>query len=205
MPHAEPFIYIKRCFYYIYSIEIIIKLFKVKVALVKYFILFFFQMLFGSFFLFNAVNAQKISRHVICASAETVKVQGFSITYVLGEAVGDLFGSPIDSRFLTAGFNQPDIEIKEVLDKYPNTRFIVYDNPTRTGFVKLAFNKVPNGTYTVQVIDVLGRKLQQIEQNIANNNLVYLNINVAGYASGVYLLRIQSNVNVSGELKLIKQ
>lgn len=159
----------------------------------------------GSLFSVISANAQKISRDVVCASAETVKVQGISVTYVLGEAVGDLFGSTIDSRFLTAGFNQPDTELKEVLDKYPNTRFIVYDNPTRTGLAKLAFNKVPNGTYSVQVIDVLGRKLQQIEQKIANNNLVYVNINVAGYASGVYLLRIQSDVNVGGELKLIKQ
>lgn len=164
-----------------------------------------FVVLIVSIFSFNTLQAQKISRDVVCSSAETVKVQGISVTYVLGEAVGDLFGSTIDSRFLTAGFNQPDIELKEVLDKYPNTRFIVYDNPTRTGLAKLAFNKVPNGTYTVQVIDVLGRTLQQIQQKIANNNLVYVNINVAGYASGVYLLRIQSDVKVNGEVKLIKQ
>lgn len=81
----------------------------------------------------------------------------------------------------------------------------MYDNPNRTGLAKLAFNKVPNGTYTVQVIDVLGRILQQIPQIISNNNLLYININVAGYASGVYLLRIQSDVNVGGVLKLIKQ
>lgn len=153
----------------------------------------------------NAVSAQKISRDVVATAAETVKVSGISVTYVLGEAVGDLFGSFSNSRFLTAGFGQPDIEIKEVLDKNPNTRFVVYNNPTRTGLAKLAFNKVPDGNYTVQVVDVLGRTLQQITQKISNNNLVYIDINIAGYASGVYLLRIQSNVNIGGELKLIKQ
>lgn len=165
----------------------------------------YFILVIGLLFSYESLHAQRIARDVVCSSAETVKVQGISITYVLGEAVGDLFGSSVDSRFLTAGFNQPDIEIKEVLDRFPNTRFIVYDNPTRTGLAKLAFNKVPNGTYTIQVMDVLGRRLQLIQQKITNNNLVYVNINVAGYASGVYLLRIQSDVNVSGELKLIKQ
>lgn len=153
----------------------------------------------------NPLHAQKISRDVIATAAETVKTQGISITYVLGEVVGDLFGSTVDARFLTAGFGQPDIEIREVLDKNPNTRFVVYNNPTRTGLAKLAFNKVPDGNYTVQIIDVLGRTLQQIPQKISNNNLVYIDINIAGYASGVYLLRIQSNVNIGGELKLIKQ
>ncbi len=154
---------------------------------------------------YNSVTAQKISRDVVASAAETVKTQGISVTYVLGEAVGDLFGSFSNSRFLTAGFGQPDIEIKEVLDKNPNTRFVVYNNPTRTGLAKLAFNKVPDGNYTIQLIDVLGRTLQQITQKISNNNLVYIDINIAGYASGVYLLRIQSNVNIGGELKLIKQ
>lgn len=58
-----------------------------------------FVVLIGPLISFTSLHAQKISRDVVCASAETVKVQGISVTYVLGEAVGDLFGSLIDSRF----------------------------------------------------------------------------------------------------------
>lgn len=150
------------------------------------------------------VCAQSISRDVNASSGETLTNGDISITFVIGEAVGDLFSSSENGKYLTAGFAQPDVELKQILENNIDKSLIVYPNPTRSGLVKLAFNNIPDATYTIEVIDALGRVLQTKTVVYSNDNFLYVELDVSTLAKGIYFIRAKSNLNYQGQVKLIK-
>ncbi|MGR9843556.1 hypothetical protein ACUOGX_23590, partial [Escherichia coli] len=79
-------------------------------------------------FIATALNAQSLSRTVVCSTATTVDINGYSFTYVLGETVGDLFSSKSAGTFLTSGFSQPDATIQDILasSSYTNIDFSLF-------------------------------------------------------------------------------
>jgi hypothetical protein len=76
----------------------------------------------------------------------------------------------------------------------PNERFAnlvsVYPNPVTTNRITLQFNKVPNGDYTVELTDVLGRSVQQKKITINSEQQVQaLSLN-AENSKGIYMVKI---------------
>ncbi|MEX6688798.1 T9SS type A sorting domain-containing protein [Danxiaibacter flavus] len=149
-------------------------------------------------------NAQTISRSVICPAGETVIKPQLSLTYVIGEPVADLLAVPQVHKYLTVGFAQPDIELKEILNADISNKVTLFPNPA-SSIVKIALNNVPDANYSIDLVDMMGRILQTININFSNNNYLYVEMNVAQYASGMYVVRVRSDKDFKGQVKLLKR
>ena len=149
-------------------------------------------------------RAQYLSRSVVANSAESFSNATMSMTYVLGEFIGDLLPNTAANFTLTAGFDQPDVEIQNVLNSNFSSALIIYPNPANGPTVKLAFNHVPDGVYTVNLVDAAGRILQSQTVTYANQNFLYLPIDVSRLPSGVYFISVINQLNFQGQVKLIK-
>ena len=73
----------------------------------------------------------------------------------------------------------------------------VYPNPVTASVIKLQFNKVPAGNYTVELRDVLGRTVMQKKISIeAENQIQELKLNRRN-ANGVYMVKLFDGLNQS--------
>jgi hypothetical protein len=63
---------------------------------------------------------------------------------------------------------------------------------------------VPDGNYTIDVVNVLGQVLYKQTVTISNNNLLYIDMKLGFLVSGTYFLRATSNVGFKGQIKLVK-
>jgi hypothetical protein len=150
------------------------------------------------------VAAQFISRDVVANAAETYTTPNLNLTITVGEPYGELLANPGVNLFLTTGFAQPDIDVQTLLSATVPDALLIYPNPTAGGVVKLAFNHVPDGVYTVSVIDASGKILQSQEVSYTLGSFAYLPIDVSRLAGGVYFVRVVNRVNFQGQIKLIK-
>ena len=152
--------------------------------------------------------AQYLSRSVVANQAETFTSPDLILTYVLGEPISDFLPGTTPgtnaSLFLTAGFHQPDIEVQTLLSTSISSSLVLYPNPASGGTVKLAFNHVPDGIYTVNLVDAAGKILQTQSVTYTNNNFLYLTLDVSHLAGGVYFISVVSQLNFQGQVKLIK-
>lgn len=149
-------------------------------------------------------EAQELSRSVVCTAGETLTTDQLNITYVIGEVVADYLIANGEVRHLTTGFAQPDVELKEKVDKNISHAFALFPNPARGSTVKLAISKVPEGTYSIEIIDALGRILKT--QTIVYNQeiLLYADIDISSLSKGMYFVRVRNSTDFKGQLKLIK-
>lgn len=157
----------------------------------------------GILFFGNAVSAQTLSRTVVAAGTETFTTPNITISYVLGEVVGELLPDANANLFLTTGFVQPTIDVQLAGTSIPQT-LIVYPNPVHGGSVKLAFNKMPDGVYTISIIDQTGRILQSQSVTYSLNSFYYVPLDISRLSGGVYYIKVVNNLNFQATVKLIK-
>jgi hypothetical protein len=162
------------------------------------YVVFFSLLLFAS----STAYAQSISRDVTSSAGGTLVNSDASVTFIVGEVVGEVFSNSSTISYISVGFIQPDVEVKELLDRVLQD-LIVYPNPTRNGLVKLSFNNIPEGNYTVEIFDVLGRMHQSQFVNFLKENFLYVDLNVSSLPKGMYYIKVHSN-NFQGQVKLIK-
>lgn len=152
----------------------------------------------------NIAYGQTVGRNAVSAAGETFINSQISISYVLGEAVADPLPNTSAGKFLTAGFSQPDIEVQEIANTDISKSIVLYPNPATGGIVKLGFNHVPDGIYTIDVIDPTGRILQTQTLTYSNGDFFYLPIDVSQLKGGVYFIKVINKLNFQGQVKLIK-
>lgn len=148
-------------------------------------------------------QAQSVVRDVTATAADTYTAGGISMTITVGEPYGELLVNQGANLFLTTGFAQADIDVNLLSAAMPET-LILYPNPASGGTVKLSFNHVPFGVYTVLLIDASGKTLQSQEVNYTFGAFTYLAIDVSRLSGGIYFIRIYNTVNFRGQVKLIK-
>ena len=73
----------------------------------------------------------------------------------------------------------------------------VYPNPVTANRISVQFNKVPNGDYTVELTDVLGRSVMLRKLNIANQDQVQVLPLSEGYTKGIYMVKVYDAGNQS--------
>lgn len=73
----------------------------------------------------------------------------------------------------------------------------VYPNPVTASRISVQFNKVPNGDYTVELTDVVGRSVMLRKINIANQDQVQVMPLNAGNAKGIYMVKVYDAGNQS--------
>lgn len=157
-----------------------------------------------AFFIHQELNAQVLSRDVVCAGGDVVSTPQLSIVLTIGEAFGGTQTNASSNRTITVGFLQPDIELREILDRDLSKNLTVFPNPTTDGFIKLGLNRVADANYTIDVIDVIGRVLQSTKLFVSNSNLLYVPLNVSFLSKGTYFIRVRSDLNFTGQVKLVK-
>lgn len=150
----------------------------------------------------NTAYTQTISRDVTSSAGGSLVHADASITFILGEVVGEVLTNPSTINYVSIGFIQPDIEVKELLSRALQD-LIVYPNPTRNGLVKLSFNNIPEGNYTIEIFDILGRMHQKQLISYLKNNFLYVDLNVSSLSKGMYHIKVYSD-NFQGQVKLIK-
>jgi hypothetical protein len=155
-------------------------------------------------FMSHIACAQFISRDVVSNAAETFTTGGLSITTTLGEPYGELLINSGANLFMTTGFAQPDIDIQNVLGTASTSSLILFPNPATGSTVKLSFNRVPDGVYTVSLIDASGKTLQSQDVNYYLGAFAYLPIDISHLSGGVYFIRVFNRTSFSGEVKLLK-
>jgi len=150
-------------------------------------------------------HAQYITRSVVSSSGDTYKNSDITLSYVAGEAIGGLlYNTTINPHlYLTTGFEQPDLEVSQVLADSPKS-LAIYPNPANGGVVKLAFNHVPDGVYTINVFDASGKILQSQTFDYKAINYYYYPIDISHYAAGMYFVQVVNPMLFHGEVKLIK-
>jgi hypothetical protein len=148
--------------------------------------------------------AQVLSRSVVCAGGDVSSTPQLSISYTIGEAFGGTQINASANRTLTIGILQPDIELKEILDRDLSKNLTVFPNPTTDGLVKLGLNRVADANYTIDILDVLGRVLQSTKVVISNSNLLYVPLNISSLSKGTYFIRVRGDLNFRGQVKLVK-
>ncbi len=83
----------------------------------------------------------------------------------------------------------------------PQERFAklisVYPNPVTTSQVSVQFNKVPNGDYTVELTDVLGRSVAVRKVAVAGTDQVQALPLAEGKAKGIYMVKVYDAGNRS--------
>jgi hypothetical protein len=105
-----------------------------------------------------------------------------------------------NSNFLSANRTmKPNGDIQRLIrpeEKYAK-EISVYPNPVTASVIKLQFNKVPAGNYTVELRDVLGRTVMQKKISIeAENQIQELKLNRRN-ANGVYMIKLFDGLNQS--------
>jgi hypothetical protein len=147
--------------------------------------------------------AQFISRDVVSNAAETFTAGGFSLTTTLGEPYGELLVNSGANLLMTTGFAQPDIDIQNILSAAIPNALVLFPNPASGSTVKLSFNHIPDGAYTVSVIDASGKTLSSQEINYSLGAFAYLPIDISRLSAGVYFIRVY-RLNFQGQVKLIR-
>ncbi|HEV7330332.1 MAG TPA: T9SS type A sorting domain-containing protein [Flavisolibacter sp.] len=83
----------------------------------------------------------------------------------------------------------------------PQERFAklisVYPNPVTANRISVQFNKVPNGDYTVELTDVLGRSVMVRKVTVANTDQVQVLPLNEGNAKGIYMVKVYDAGNLS--------
>jgi len=156
-----------------------------------------------AFFLGSIAYGQSISRSSVDSQGETYKTPQLTLTYVVGEVVGDVLANGTNNKYLTTGFIQPDVEISQVLAGVAKS-LAVYPNPTNGGTVNLAFNHVPDGVYNINIYDAGGKILQSQQVNYSSSSFYFLPLDVSHFAGGTYFIQVVNPLKFSGEVKLIK-
>jgi hypothetical protein len=153
----------------------------------------------------GSAHAQYLTRTVLASAGDNYKNSDITLSYVAGEAIGGLlYNTTINPHlYLTTGFEQPDVEVSQVLTNSAIS-LAVFPNPTNSSTVKLAFNHVPDGVYTINVFDALGKILQSQTVNYKAINYYYFPIDISQYAGGIYFIQVVNPALFHGEVKLVK-
>jgi hypothetical protein len=126
------------------------------------------------------------------------KVNSMDWTAVKAESISSVFRSSdlANSNYLSTRTNR---DIPTVMA--PQERFAklisVYPNPVTANRISVQFNKVPNGDYTVELTDVLGRSVMVRKVNVANTDQIQVLPLTQSDAKGIYMVKVYNAGNQS--------
>ncbi len=138
------------------------------------------------------VQSQSISPQVIASNGTFASAGGYSLSYTTGQPASSTLIT--GSSIITQGFQQPN-DIYTGLQTFitPTLSVQLYPNPA-VDWVNLVINTSTDaGTYAVQLVDLLGRVLQQpLNEQIANGQTRFV-FNVQQLPSSMYFITIKSS------------
>jgi hypothetical protein len=145
-------------------------------------------------------GAQVLQSSLLSVAGDSYKNSTAQIEWTLGEIAVETYAN---NGFLTQGFLQGSpvllIGIDDQVVSASQNVVAVFPNPFTNKF-QLSFLNPPNGKVSIQVYDLLGKLVYQM--NDVNEDYQY---NMTGFASGMYIISVTSeNINL-GTFKVTKQ
>lgn len=139
------------------------------------------------------LQGQSISPQVIGSTGMFATAGSYSLSYTLGEpATTTLTGS---SNIITQGFQQPnDVYTGLQTINEPQLNAQLYPNPATTE-INLVITSPDADTYTVQLIDLLGRIVLQPQTAQTGNGMVHYVFNVQQLPASMYLITIKGSAS----------
>jgi hypothetical protein len=101
-----------------------------------------------------------------------------------------------NSNFLATRTNTEMATIAAPQEKFAKL-ISVYPNPVTNSRIAIQFNKVPNGDYTVELTDVLGRSVMMRKLNIANRDQLQVLPLTESNSKGIYMVKVYDASNQS--------
>jgi hypothetical protein len=139
------------------------------------------------------VFSQSISPQVVASNGMfAVAPSGYSLSYTTGQGASATLNP--GTSIITQGFQQPN-DVYTGLQTFvtPTLTVQLYPNPA-SDHINLVINSTNNaGTYTVQLVDLLGRVLQQpLTTQVASGQTRFV-FNVQQLPSSMYFITIKSS------------
>jgi hypothetical protein len=136
--------------------------------------------------------SQSISPQVIASNGMFAEAGGYSLSYTTGQEASSTLSQ--STSIITQGFQQPN-DIYTGLQTFvtPTLSVQLYPSPA-SDQVNLIINSTNNtGTYTVQLVDLLGRVLQQpLTTQVATGQTRFV-FNVQQLPSAMYFITIKTS------------
>ena len=143
-----------------------------------------------------SLSAQDVKQQVI-SSAGGFDVSGdnsISLSWTLGELVITTVTSAGGDLILTQGFQQSKLDVTAIKEHLElGIRVTIYPNPT-SEIINIKFTSPLEGESTVYLIGPDGRT---IINDIIPSGVLLKPIDMQGYPSGTYFLRIQNGVKLN--------
>jgi hypothetical protein len=155
--------------------------------------------------------AQTTTPQVINASGNTYRQGDYVLEWSIGESsLINQMQSPNAAYFITNGFLQPIAPYTGPSDNnhfFSDEEIRILPNPTR-GMIAIKFSTLQKGNMKLALYNALGIIVYTREFTSSGNGHLET-INLTGYASGAYMLRIilnpeQGSVQKKGIYKIIK-
>lgn len=141
-------------------------------------------------------QAQSISNQVIGTTGNFSSASGVSLSSTSGETIIETFNA--GNNILTQGFQQPNDNGVGIIELNENKFSVkIFPNPTAE-FLTVQFHSDNGEEFSVSLYDLLGRKLNLINNQFQNGNEFSISFQLTQLPSACYFLTIE---NASGEIK----
>jgi hypothetical protein len=146
-------------------------------------------------------RSQTVTPNVVASDGGHTQGSGGSISWTIGEPISETYSNA--SNITTMGFHQPEIiSLADMIAEQGNgAELLVYPNPVLNE-VTVDFAGIKQGSYSLEIIDVLGRLLYRSDANISSSSQ-QARLRLGEYASGSYFLLINGE-SLHKTVKLIK-
>lgn len=123
-----------------------------------------------------------------------------SIAWTIGEPISETYTTTANKT--TMGFHQPELGLATLIKENRDaSQVMVFPNPVKD-FLTVSFKDLQNTTYSIEVIDNLGKQIDKKDISITNDDKTIL-LNMSEYAAGNYFLNI-SNAQLNRTIKINK-
>jgi hypothetical protein len=140
----------------------------------------------------NFAFSQSISPQVIASNGIFASAGGYTLSYTTGQPASSTLIT--SSSIITQGFQQPnDIYTGVQTFVTPTLSVQLYPNPAVDQVNLVINNSSANGAYTVQLVDLLGRVLQQPPTTQIANGQTRFVFNVQQLPSSMYFITIKTS------------
>jgi hypothetical protein len=138
--------------------------------------------------------AQSISPQVIASSGTFASAGSFSLSYTNGQPASSTLIT--GSSIITQGFQQPN-DIFTGLQTFttPILNVQLYPNPAVDQINLIITSSANSGTYTVQLVDLLGRVLQQPQTTQVANGQTRFIFNVQQLPAAMYFVTVKASTS----------
>lgn len=145
----------------------------------------------ATFILVTETFAQSISPQVIASTGTFASASGYSLSYTLGEPATATLTS--GTSIITQGFQQPN-DVYTGLQTFlsPSINAQLYPNPASSE-INLVITSTGDNNYTVQLVDLLGRVLQQPTTTEISTRQSHYVFNLQQLPSSIYFITVKIN------------